>query len=179
MRGFLSQFCCSFAKTFGGCNPEPIPVIVPSLQDYINYARNEVGGLTRLQIPLNTIKAELTAVGIQPMFTADPDDNAYCVDEDSLRRIIPFLTFPAEYYVANLDIDCDDYALWASAFARLLFNVNGIFQAWGQMDLGYHAFNIARVSDNKYKLFDANAGFPWAGEPFEIGGNSYRPDKFK
>ena len=169
----LGSLFCGLGKALGGCE------LVPDLDEYIAYVRKQVGTINLQETTLAIVKTELKALGITPMFTTAPDYKVFYPDEVSLEKMIPFLTFSAEYYIAKLGIDCDDYAMWAAALARLIFECNGIYQAWGNMDLGYHAFNIVKVGENLYRLWEPNSGFAWAGEPFEIGTHNYLPDKFK
>ena len=168
----IGSLFCGLGKAFGGCE------LVPDLDEYIAYIRKQVGAINLQETTLVTVKTELKAIGIVPMFTTAPDFKVFYPDEVSLKKMIPYLTFSGEYYIANLDIDCDDYAMWAAAFSRLIFKCNGIYQAWGNMDLGYHAFNISKIGE-KYLLWEPNAAFGYAGEPFEIGAHNYLPDKFK
>ena len=169
----LGSLFCGIGKALGGCE------FTPTLEDYIDYVREQAGPIALNETTLDVVKTELGGMGLRVMLTSDPDIKVFYPDEESLTRMLPFLTFSGEYYIANLDIDCDDYAMWAAAFSRLIFQRNGIYQAWGWMDLGYHAFNVAKVGENKYLLFEPNAAFPYAGEPFEIGVNNYIPDKWK
>jgi CRISPR type III-A-associated RAMP protein Csm4 len=52
-------------------------------------------------------------------------------DEETLARMVPFLTYPADYYVAELEINCDDYARWAAADARRIFLIQGVYTRSG------------------------------------------------
>jgi len=118
-------------------------------------------------------------MGLHCMAPNAPDMKQNYTSAFVLAKIVPFLTYSAEYYVAALEVDCDDYAKWAAADASRIFNINAVYQCWGTMPLGYHAFNLAIVGDRKYKLWDANAGFPYAGELFDEGQHGYRSEKWK
>ena len=151
----------------------------PDLSAFIEYARREVGEIVRHETTWNDVKFELESYGIVCMLgVSAPDKRVFFTDEATMVRMLPFLTFAANHYVAELDIDCDDYSMWAAAFARLLFRVNGVLQCWGDMPLGYHAFNLVYLSGG-YKLWEPNAGYLYAGELFESGENSYLPRKWK
>ena len=94
-----------------------------SLDDYIEFVRSEVGEIERYEIDLETIKAELKALNMIPMFTRIPEFKQFYVNEETLIRIVPYLTYSAEYYVSSLEIDCDDYAMWGAADARRILIV--------------------------------------------------------
>ncbi len=152
---------------------------IPSLIEYDNWVRLQVGDIPRFQTTWNQVKDNLAELGIECMIKDAPDTNVFYTDEATLTKMTKFLVYPADYYVWDLEIDCDDYAMWAASDARRIFKVNGIYQAWGNMPLGYHAFSLGLVGENRYKLWDANAGFLYAGELFSRGDNGYLPDKYK
>jgi len=137
------------------------------------------------QLPWAELITSLLALGLEPMIKYDypPDKYITYTDEASWEKIVPFLTYPAELYVAEA-ADCDDYSKWATADSSKLFNLNGCLQCWGDMPLGYHAWNLVitasdAVSTTSYKLFDANAGFPHAGKLFNPMDNGYKPEAWK
>lgn len=151
----------------------------PSLEAYDGWVRQQVGTIPRYESTWNEVKAELESLGLQCMVSDAPDVRVFYTDEATLAKMIPFLTYSAEYYVAELDIDCDDYAMWAAADARRIFKVGGVFQAGGWMPLGYHAWSIGKVAPMQYKLWEPNAGFECAGDLFNFGDNEYNPNKWK
>jgi hypothetical protein len=167
----IGNLFCAIAKAFGGCNQ------VHSLDDFVKWTRSHVGTIKRYEITFGELKAELENMGIKCM-TAMPDYKKRYTDLATMKEIIPWLTYRADYYIAELEINCDDYALWAAADARRIFNIQGVWQAWGNTPLGYHAFNIFKTPEGYY-LFESNAGFEWAGEPFRIGDHGYVPDHWK
>jgi len=150
-----------------------------SLDAYIQYARKQAGYIPRTEVLLSDVKAELEALGLKCMLTSDPDIRVFYTDEFTLTRIFPFLTFSAEYYVASLDVDCDDYSKWAAGFASLIFSVNGVFQVWGDSPGGPHAWSMAKVGISLYKHWEPNAGFKFAGELFNADEHMYIPKKWK
>ena len=152
--------------------------IIPTLDDYIAFTRKQVGEIVRYETTWGEVKVELETNGLACMISDAPDTRVFYTDEVSLVKMVPYLTFAADYYVAGLDIDCDDYSMWAAALARLIFKVNGIYQCWGDMPLGYHAFELA-YQPNSYKLWEPNAGFVYAGDLFLPGENGYIPRKWK
>ena len=156
--------------------PEPEP---PSLEAYDNWVRQQVGTITRYETTWLKVKAELEALGLKCMASDAPDTKVFYVSETSLAKMIPFLTYPADYYVAELDIDCDDYSKWAASDASRIFKVNGIWEVWGMTPLGYHALSLAKLTGNKYKLWESNAGFEYAGTVFSFGDYEYTPNKWK
>jgi len=175
MRGFIRNLACSICKSLGGTPPE-----VPTLEQYDRWVRSQVGTIERHEIEWGELVKMLREHEIEPMLTHRPDYKKRYVDEATLMKMLPYLTYPADYYVAELEIVCDDYARWAAADARRIFHVSGVFEVWGQTSLGYHAFNLAVVAPDAYVLWEPNACFPFAGELFVRGGGyNYQPDKWK
>lgn len=154
----------------------------PTLEDYDQYVRDKVRIDKRYEIDWVNLKIFLeNNFGIEAMSEFRPDTKKYFVDENTLKQMTPYLTYPADDYIYDYYIDCDDYAQWATADARRIFRVNGIFECWGNLKLydnsppGAHAFCLAITSYATVKLFEPNAGFPWAGELFNIGEHGYTP----
>ena len=166
----LGELFYMLAKAFG-YTPQA------TLDDYIKHVRSHFGKINRHEIAFGELKAELANLGIRCM-TDMPDSKKRYTDFETMKEIIPWLTYRADYYIAQLEINCDDYALWAAADARRIFDIQGVWQAWGDSPLGYHAFNIVRT-EKGYFLFEPNSGFPFAGVLFEIGGNEYVPKVWK
>lgn len=165
---------CWLSKLFKSGLEKP-----PSLEEYDNWVRQQVGDVPRYETTWEQVKAELSVLGLKCMISDAPDVKVFYTDEATLAKMIPFLTYPADYYIAELEIDCDDYSMWAASDARRIFKTNGIYQAWGWMPLGYHAFSVAKIGPSQYKLWEPNAGFECAGELFNFGENEYNPDKWK
>lgn len=152
----------------------------PTLREYDNWVRTQVGDVPRQEMLWNDLVDMLKAQGLQPMLSHPPDYKIRFTNEETLVKMLPFLTYPADYYIAELEIDCDDYARWAAADARRIFRIQGVYEVLGQTDLDYHAWSLGIVDFNRYKLFDSNAGFPFAGELFDKGGGyNYQPEKWK
>lgn len=122
------------------------------------------------------LKSELESLGVQCMLKPEhvPDDFVRHTDEASWAKIMPFLVYPADLYVAGV-ADCDDYARWAASDSSKKFKLNGCLECWGDMPLGYHAFNLVRIAPLEYRLSDHNAGFSYAGELFKFYEHGYIP----
>lgn len=162
--------------------PTPVmPKEPPSLDEYIQWVREQVGPIPRYETSWNEMRTELNTLGIRCMIKDGdiPDLRIFHTDAANLIKIVPYLTFSGEYYVAELDVDCDDYAEWAHGLASLIFNLNGICQAWGQVPEGPHAFSISRVGPMQYKLFEPNAAFNYPAELFDFGEHDYKPERWK
>ena len=153
----------------------------PTLEAYDSYARQQVGDVPRYESTWAEVKAGLQSLEVRCMIKDEDvtDLRVFHTDEATLARMIPFLTYPADYYVAELDIDCDDYSMWAASDARRIFKVNGVYQVWGWMPLGYHAWSLGIVGQGRYKLWEPNAGFESAGDLFKAGEYGYNPEKWK
>ena len=151
----------------------------PSLDGYVAYVRKQVGKIERYETTWGEVKAELDGSGLECMIgDSAPDARVFYTDEASMVKMLPYLTFAADYYVAQLDIDCDDYSMWVAALARMIFKVNGIYQCWGKTPLGFHAFSLFYLP-GRYKIWEPNAGYAYAGELFSAGENGYVPMKWK
>lgn len=71
---------------------------------------------------------------------------------------------------------CEDYGLQAQLDAGRRFKFSARL-CLGDMELGYHGFLMTLDSNLNLWLLEPNAGFPWAGEWFKAGENSYQPKK--
>jgi len=133
-------------------------------------------GYPTFDISWADLKAELEALGVQCMLLANhiPDSFVRHTDEANWAKIMPFLTYSANLYVEGV-ADCDDYSRWAAADSSKKFKLNGCLECWGDMPLGYHAFNLVRIGTGKYKIFEPNAGFEDAGTPMDFGEQGYLP----
>ena len=100
----------AIARTILGSTP-------PSREEVDRWMRNQVGEIPRFEMTWGDVMLDLQALGLRCMSPDAPDYKIYYTDEEHLAKISPFLTYPADYYVAELEIDCDDYAKWAAADA--------------------------------------------------------------
>jgi len=139
--------------------PEPEPTPEPELQKPTGYPKFKIHWVDLVKV--------LAENGIELRLRAKfaPDVWVYYTDEESWAKIVPFLVYPADYYVSQA-CDCDEYAKKASADASFEFELNGCLQAWGEHDMS-HAFGLVMTSLSTFKLFEMNAGFPWAGVLFD------------
>lgn len=119
---------------------------------------------------------ELRDLGVELMLKLDhvPDNTVKHTDEESWAKIMPFLVYPADYYVEQV-ADCDDYARWATADSSRLFKLNGCLECWGDSQWGYHAYSLIRVAPGEYRISEPNAGAPWAGDLLKFGQHGYNP----
>ena len=150
------------------CNGRPSRVELPT--DFPIY-----------EMPRSQMIEELAELGLECQLKskfAFPDIMVSYTDEKSWAKLIPFLTYPADEYVEE-DCDCDNYAKKASADAAFLFKLEGCLQCWGKMPLGPHAWGLVICGHRRYKLFEPNSGFPYAGELFAEGENSYLSKSWK
>ena len=171
MKELIRSMACGLCSALGGHEP--------ALREYDDWVRAQVGIIPRWEMPWGDLVDMLAAYGIRAMAPDMPDYKIRFTDEETLARMVPFLTYPADYYVAELEINCDDYARWAAADARRIFHIQGVYDVWGDMPLGYHAWSLAVIDFDKIRFFDSNAGFPYAGELFKTGDYGYIPEKWK
>ena len=151
----------------------------PTLREYDDWVRAQVGDVPRQEMPWQDLVKMLSGHGIEAMLPHPPDYKIRFANEETLAKIVPFLTYPADYYVAELEINCDDYARWAAADARRIFRIQGVYEVWGNTPYGYHAWSLGIIDFDKFRLFEPNAGFPFAGELFAAGENGFIPEKWK
>lgn len=125
------------------------------------------------------LKAMLASHNVELMLKSQfvPDGDIFYTDRESWTKIIPFLTFPADDYVADA-ADCDDYARWASAASSKLFKLNGCLECWGHMPLGFHGFNLVITGSESFALHEPNGGFG-LGELFEQGEEDYTAESWR
>lgn len=178
MTTLVGKIACAIAQGLGGCNG-----ISPDLNTYDNWVRKQVGPYNRSVMTYQQMVEMMTRLGYKSLLYEPianmPDTSVYYTDEQTMEKIAKYLTYPADDYIAGLDIDCDDYARWASADARRIFRIQGVFEVWGTMPQGYHAWNVAIVGLDKVKFFDANAGWWYAGDLFNLGDHGYVPEKWQ
>ena len=151
----------------------------PSLRAYDEWVRAQVGKVPRQEMLWQDLVDMLASHGLTAMLSHPPDYKIRFTSEEMLARAVPFLTYPADYYVAELEINCADYARWAAADARRIFRIQGVYEVWGNTPYGYHAWSLGIIDFDKYKLFEPNAGFPFAGELFATDENGFIPEKWK
>ena len=151
----------------------------PTLREYDDWVRFQVGDIPRQEMLWQDLVNMLASHGLTLMLSDQPDYKVRFTNEETLAKMVPFLTYPADYYVAELEINCDDYARWAAADARRIFRIQGVYEVWGNTPYGYHAWSLGITDFDKFKLFEPNAGFPFAGEMFVPGDNGFIPEKWK
>lgn len=150
-----------------------------SPEAYYEWVRKQVGDFPYHETYWGIIIEELKAMGIAWDGKSVPESNAFYTDEVSMKKIIPFLTYPADYAVEALAIDCDDYSRWAASDASKIFKIGSVMQVKGNSPYGYHSWNMCIVGEGQYRLFEPNAGLEASGELFKIGDYGYKPDKWK
>ena len=107
-----------------------------------------------------------------------PDTWVPYTTKADIEQIIPFLTYPADYYVYQ-GADCEDYCKWAHVDATRIFKLGySVIQVWGDTPLGSHGFNLVKTQEG-YFSFEPNAGFDFAGTLFLIGENEYYPQSWR
>ena len=151
----------------------------PTLRAYDEWVRAQVGDVPRQEMLWQDLVSMLASHELTAMLSHPPDYKIRFTNEETLARIVPFLTYPADYYVAELEINCDDYARWSAADARRIFHIQGVYEVWGSTPYGYHAWSLGIIDFDKFRLFEPNAGFPFAGELFAAGENGFIPEKWK
>lgn len=146
-------------KFFGKKRAKPEPSPEPPIE--------KPSGYPEFQIYWTQLKKDLAELGIECRLKDKfaPDAKVFYTDEESWAKIVPHLVYPAEYYVSQA-ADCDEYAKKASVDASFEFQLNGCLQAWGRHDVA-HAFGLVITGPKTFKLFEPNAGFPWAGQLFD------------
>jgi len=122
-----------------------------------------------IEVPYSQCIDELATLGIEWQRKAKykPDYIVRHTTLEGWKLILPYLIFSAHWYIFE-GADCDDYAVWAKAKASRLFKLH-VFETWGTMPLGRHAWNMVRYGEKSYVFFDSNAGFDVAGKLFANG----------
>ena len=162
----VGSILCSIAKSLGVCissEPEPLP------SDYPVY-----------ETTWSAVNKELSDLGLKAMENPEdiPDIHFYYTDEKNWATLISHLTYTGEIYAQFERRDCDDYSKKASADSSFLFGLNTI-QVWGNTPFGYHAFDGVKT-ENGWKIFEPNAGFPVAGELLNFENEyGWEPKKYK
>ena len=158
----IGSLFCAIGKAFGECQIiEPVKPVT----DLLMISRSD-------------FLAEMARAGIAPIDLGTPLDRAMSITTESeLKRIAPYLVYSAEWYISELEIDCEDYALQAQCDAAFKFHVSGVRMGLGNMPLGYHGFPITLSKEGNIWLLEPNAGFEYAGEWFQLGGHFFSPDK--
>jgi len=117
----------------------------------------------------------LLGVGVEPISVKDPLDATITIaSEEELRRIAPYLTRPADDYIAEI-ADCEDYAMWGAVKAAFEFHCSTVRVTLGESENGYHGYNIMVDTNSKVWILENNAGFPYAGTLMEIGEHGHIP----
>ena len=132
------------------------------------------------EIAVNILVNELAELGLEEMVKPQfrPDAIIRYTDRESWAKMVPFLTFSAEYYV-KYGCDCDDYRKRASAEAAFRFQLNGCLEVRGGTPLGLHGWNIVYTGGATFAMFEPNAGFWYAGELFDAGDYDYQPEAWR
>lgn len=119
---------------------------------------------------------KMKTLGIEALAPLNPMDSVVrLASKFELDRIAPELVYPAEWCINDL-WDCEDYGCQAMLDAGHKFEVT-VRLGLGQMELGYHGFAITLDRDLNLWILEPNSGFPYAGEWFKYGENTYHPDK--
>lgn len=134
------------------------------------------------EIKWTDLVKEMEEMGLELMLKKEfvPDRVVRTTNEESWRKIAPFLVYPADEYVEQ-GCDCDNYAMRASVDASFLCKLEGCRQTWGDSKWGYHAYSLVVIGPAplKYKLIENNAGAPYAGELLNFGDYEYMPKSWK
>ena len=156
----FGDIACGIAKSLGRC-PEDMEL---------------PGDFPIHSIAWSNLKAMLAALGLecQKKDQFAPDYYIYYTSEEGWVDLTPYLVYPASYYVAER-ADCDDYSGWATADASRKFKLSGCLYVEGTINNEPHAWSLVITGPNTFKMFEPNAGWPWAGELFEVGEHGYRP----
>ena len=149
-------------------------------------------------VPGEKVVAELKELGLELMLKAkfQQDRYIYHVGLAGWEKLVPYLVisgksylFPPESPIQRILTpeapDCDDYSKRASATAAFEFGVSclgcqGATPYKSEKNpTGRHAFNLVRVGDGDYRIFEPNAAFEEAGELFRFGEHGYIPDAWR
>jgi len=103
------------------------------------------------------------------------DSHYYYTDLEGWGKVLWDLVFNSNLYKPD-QFDCDNYALKAMSRCAEIYGMNTLAMVIGDIPSGRHAFNMLFHGDG-FMLWEPNAGFPYAGIPFEIGENGYILDQ--
>jgi hypothetical protein len=134
-----------------------------------------------MSVPLAAVKAELEELGIEYMMKDKyvADHLLYHTDEAVWQEIVPLISRRGYHYAGAPEVpDCDDYAKRASVEAAFRFHLD-CFEAWGDSPYGRHAFNLVRVGEKEYRIFEPNKAFREAGRLMKLGESGYKPDSWR
>jgi hypothetical protein len=111
----------------------------------------------------------------------------YHTDDVGAAKLISYLVFKSSLYKKDRR-DCDFYAKKANVTCCELFDLNSLIETYGDMPLGYHAFDTWWVGD-RFIILEPNEGFRggdgvwrniWkyldGNIVFEWGENEYSPE---
>lgn len=163
LRELIRDITCSICRHLGGETEQQLPT-----------------GFPVYEMSWNDMVSMLKRHGLELMLKEQyvPDKYIRYADEDNTAILAPYLVYPADLYVEQV-ADCDDYSMWAVSDASRRFKLNGFRQVWGYVGLSYHAWVLAVTGEDSFKLFENNAGFPYAGELFDPGDYDYIPQVWK
>lgn len=98
----------------------------------------------------------------------------YYTDLEGWAEVLYNLVFSSRLYKPDR-FDCSNYALKAMNECAGRYGLNTLATVIGDIPQGRHGFNMLYYGDG-FMLWESNAGFDWAGQPFEIGEYGYKPD---
>lgn len=132
------------------------------------------------EMTYSELVANLAAKGLELMRKDKfvPDRLIHSTDAEGWAKIAPNLVLPADLYVEDI-ADCEDYAESAKARAAMIYKRSGCRYCWGETPEGQHGFCLVMISPTEFRIFESNAGFPWAGELFEVGAHGYFPTSWE
>ena len=144
-------------------------------ENYYEWVRTEVGEITRHTSYWAIVRDDLIPLRIRWICEAVEDSEAIYVDQETLAKMIPFLSYPSGYASPQHQIDCGDMAMWAAADASRIFKVNGVLQIWGKTPYipPDHAWCGLQVAENKYMCWEPDKGLAASGQLFDITNNSF------
>ena len=131
-----------------------------------SFTAHEIG-VADLHHLLNGVKAELSIGFLDSWY--------YYTDLEGWGKVLWDLAFNSNLYKSD-SFDCDNYAFKAMSRCAEIYGLNTLAVVIGDIPQGRHAFNMLFHGDG-FMLWEPNAGFSYAGTPFEIGENGYIVDK--
>ena len=162
---------------------ERLKVVALDPENYYEWARIEVGEITRHTGYWAIVRDDLKALGIRWICEAIEDSEAFYVDQETLVKMIPFLSYPSSYASPEWKVDCGDMAMWAAADASKIFHVNGVIQIWGKTPYKPpdHAWCGLQVAEGNYMCWEPDKGLAASGQLFDIVNNQfgYRAERWR
>jgi hypothetical protein len=124
---------------------------------------------------------ELIEMGLESMesYSDRPDVTCYYTDEESLKAMLPYLTYDKKLFPEKERKDCDDYTIKSCADLRFYFGIMGL-QIHGWYGKEYHAFCAARVPGGKWVFWEPNKSFNSSVKLFGMKNEfGYKPERWK